>query len=133
MPIEGGGEIMDIPLGELLQPGMTFDYEYDMGSITELTLHVVSQRPLDIPARFIRIVARNHPPDIRCDSCGKPATQICTECFFEGKGWLCEGCAPQHKCGEELLLPLLNSPRAGTCAYGRDFDEDDYFEEIPEE
>ncbi len=133
VPIETEGESMDTPLAEVLRPGMTFTHEYDMGSTTELTIRVVSQRPLDIPGRFTRIVARNDPPDLKCDSCGKPATQICAQCFFDGKGWLCEGCAPKHICGEELLLPVLNSPRAGTCAYGRDFDEDDYFEEEAEE
>jgi hypothetical protein len=26
-------------------------------------------------------------------------------------------CAAKHECGEEMLLPVLNSPRAGVCGY----------------
>jgi len=30
---------------------------------------------------------------------------------------VCEGCAGEHECGEEMLLPVVNSPRVGMCGY----------------
>ena len=35
----------------------------------------------------------------------------------EGGRWLCEDCAKTHECGEEMLLPVCNSPRLGVCGY----------------
>ncbi len=32
-------------------------------------------------------------------------------------GWLCDSCAEDHKCGEDMLLPVVNSPRTGVCGY----------------
>ena len=54
-----------------------------------------------------------------CEECGteKLAIQICTECMWSGHGWLCQDCAATHKCGSEMLLPAVNSPRAGVCGY----------------
>ena len=42
---------------------------------------------------------------------------VCTECVFDDGGWLCETCAVKHECGEEMLLPVVNSPRVGMCGY----------------
>lgn len=62
-------------------------------------------------------LARNDPPDIACVVCGKPAKKVCTECLFGGEGALCSKCTRQHECDEEMMLPLVNSPRTGMCAY----------------
>lgn len=32
-------------------------------------------------------------------------------------GRLCDTCAESYECGEEMLLPVVNSPRVGMCAY----------------
>src|SRR5471032_2915093 len=62
----------------------------------------------------VELLARNDAPQIVCDECGSLATaQICSECDSRGEGWLCEACAAKHECGEEMLLPVVNSPRAG--------------------
>jgi len=51
-------------------------------------------------------------------ACGKTlVVQICTECQWDGSGWLCEACAKKHECGEEMMLPVVNSPRTGVCGY----------------
>lgn len=42
---------------------------------------------------------------------------ICTECFWEGDGFLCEECSKTHACGEEMQLDICNSPRMGVCGY----------------
>ncbi|MEW5767219.1 MAG: hypothetical protein AB1797_06270 [bacterium] len=111
---EGG---LEVTLGEALSPGMKFYHEYDFGSTTELSLKVVSEREGQVSDESIRLMARNNPPLIMCGSCGKPATQVCVDCIWAGKGWLCNKCAKKHKCGEDMLLPVVNSPRVGMCGY----------------
>jgi hypothetical protein len=110
-------EGMDVALGELLRPRMKFYYEYDFGTTTELALKVVSAREEKRRAKSIQIRARNEPPPIGCSSCGNAAVQVCADCLFQGKGWLCRACAKKHTCGEERLLPVVNSPRVGMCGY----------------
>jgi hypothetical protein len=35
----------------------------------------------------------------------------------EGAAFLCNACVAQHGCGEEMLRPVVNSPRMGVCGY----------------
>jgi hypothetical protein len=65
-------------------------------------------------------MARNDPPEYLCDLCDKPATQICTMCLYKDEGLLCEAHAKTHKCGDEMFLPVVNSPRVGVCGYSGD-------------
>jgi len=110
-------ENMKARLDEVLSPGMKFYYEYDFGSTTHLALKVVSQEQRQIKGKSIRVLARNDPPPIPCMSCGKMATQVCTECLWSGEGWLCDACTAEHKCDDDMLLPVVNSPRVGVCGY----------------
>lgn len=110
-------ESMEARLSEVLSPGMKFSHEYDFGSTTYLALKVVSQEQKQFKGRSVNVLARNEPPEIPCVSCGKPATQVCAECIYSDAGWLCEACAAGHECGEEMLLPVVNSPRVGVCGY----------------
>ena len=109
---------MNQKLKSVLEKGMTFDYEYDFGSTTSLMITVVNYRiGCDRKEKLI-ILSRNNPIHMICETCGKKsAAYICTECFYEGSGWLCEDCAKTHECGEEMLLPVCNSPRMGVCGY----------------
>lgn len=106
---------MKFKLEKVLQPGMQFYHEYDFGTTTDLMLKVVSEG--EGKSKSIRILARNEPPEITCVSCGKMATQVCTECAWEDKGWLCDQCAAKHECDEDMFLPVVNSPRVGMCGY----------------
>lgn len=108
---------MNISLNKILDVGMKFHHEYDFGTTTELALKVISERELEISRKTIQLLARNEPPSINCDSCGKIATVICSECIYEGKGWLCDECASKHECDEEMQMPVVNSPRVGMCGY----------------
>ena len=108
---------MQVKLEEVLSPGQTCLYEYDFGSTTELLVKVISGQEVDMKGKAIQILARNSLSIIPCDMCGEPATSFCTQCIYEDKGCLCETCAKSHTCGEERLLPLVNSPRAGVCGY----------------
>jgi hypothetical protein len=106
---------MGTPLGRVLDVGTKFGYEYDFGSTTELRLTVVGFWNLDKPKGAVQLLARNEPPPIICSQCkSQPAAEICTACE---EAWLCESCVAEHDCGEEMFLPVVNSPRTGVCGY----------------
>lgn len=107
----------NVRLQSVLRPDLRFGYSYDFGTPTDLTLTVLSERVGRLPKGSFQILARNSPPLITCDSCKQPATQVCGICIWEGRGWLCSKCAKNHKCGEDMLLPVVNSPRVGICGY----------------
>lgn len=112
-----GEKSMGVRLDKVLSLGQACSYEYDYGTTTELRLRVVSEREAEAKGKTIQVLARNTPPVILCEECGKPATNVCSQCIFDEKGWLCDDCAEDHECGEEMLLPVVNSPRVGMCAY----------------
>jgi hypothetical protein len=110
---------MKVAIGKVLAPKMKFLHEYDFGSITELTL--VVNGPWQMPERKRRgvvVLARNDPPEMKCMDCGEAADQICSQCSWRRPdAWVCSSCAEDHDCGEDMLLPGVNSPRVGVCAY----------------
>jgi hypothetical protein len=122
---------MNVPLGKVLTAGMKFVHKYDFGSTTKLVLRVVSEGGFTGTLRSgegdefqkawgkkgIFLLARNEPPLIKCAVCGEAAAWVCAECVYDDEGWLCAKCARNHECGEEMLLPVVNSPRVGVCAY----------------
>jgi len=108
---------MDVAVEKVLRPGMDFRHEYDFGTTTDLSLKVVSQWEGGRPGEPVELLARNDAPAIPCESCGRPATQICVECMWEGTGWMCDDCADNHECEEDMFLPVVNSPRVGMCGY----------------
>lgn len=121
---EGGwrpSKSMRVKLGEVLEEGMKFDYEYDFGSTTELQLKVLSEQKTKPLGKPIKILARNNPPRLECTSCQKEATCVCSMCLWgEGKEvYFCDACAEKHVCeGDgEAFLPVVNSPRMGVCGY----------------
>ena len=106
-------------LKDMLRPGMELLHEYDFGTTTELLVKVVGryEGPME-KNKPVEILSRNEGPEIPCDECGKAlAVEICTECQWEGGGWLCPPCAESHECSEEMFLPVVNSPRTGVCGY----------------
>jgi hypothetical protein len=116
---EMGDKSTRVPAGKILSVGEKFSYEYDFGTTTELALKVVGMRQTEAKRQAVQLLARNAPPPIHCDECGPEtlATQVCTQCLWNGSGWVCEDCAETHECGEEMLLPVVNSPRVGMCGY----------------
>ena len=108
---------MDAPLGAVLQVGMRFAYEYDFGSTTRLYLKVLSAREARKEDKPLRVLARNRAPTIPCEVCSKRATQVCPFCMDEGRGWVCGRHVDAHDCGEDIFMPVVNSPRVGVCAY----------------
>ena len=116
-PEELGERSMAVPLERVFGVGTSFRHEYDFGTPTELSLKVVGERQGLTRDNSIQVLARNGPPPMRCGECGRPATQVCTGCMSDDEGWLCNACAREHACGEDMLLPVVNSPRVGMCGY----------------
>jgi len=112
-----GDALMGEPLGSRLKPGVVFSHQYDFGTTTELALRVAGEYPAPALRGALKLLARNEPPAIPCSVCAKPATQLCQQCVEDGVGEFCDACASQHECGEEMLVPLINSPRTGVCGY----------------
>jgi hypothetical protein len=115
-----GDEInMKHKVEDIFIPGEELIYQYDFGSTTELSIKAVDnyRGTLDRNEK-IEIITRNAQPIIPCDECGKkPAVQICTQCQWDEKGWLCDTCAQTHECDDEMFLPVVNSHRTGVCGY----------------
>jgi hypothetical protein len=38
---------------------------------------------------------------------------MCVEC----ESFVCDQCQNSHECGEEMIMPVVNSPRMGVCGY----------------
>jgi len=112
-----GEESMEIQLSNVLSEGTKFTHEYDFGSTTELSLRVVGIRrgaPVEGPG--VALLARNDPPEWKCAKCGKPATQIhATGWGLDVDSLVCDACLGDDE--DEGVLPLVNSPRTGVCAY----------------
>jgi hypothetical protein len=111
---------MDTPVGEVFEKGLKLSHEYDFGSTTHLSLKVVGERE-GLVARpdEVRLLARNEPPNILCGLCHKnPAQFIDVENSWEEDGWFCQQCGEENELDtEEMVLPVVNSPRTGVCGY----------------
>lgn len=109
-----------VKLSRVVRQGQRFSHEYDFGSTTDLTLRVVDERKGAIGDERIRTMARNDSPSIPCGICGQPAVRVCPMCAWQETGWVCAKCARRHPCGNDYLLPIVNSPRTGVCGYTGD-------------
>jgi hypothetical protein len=114
-------EPMDVPIRRVLEPGQECAYEYDYGSTTYLSIQVIAAYTGVATGSSVRLLARNDPPRLWCNGCGRVATLVCPFCKdtapFGKAGWYCPKCAKKHDCGVETMLPVVNSPRVGVCGY----------------
>jgi hypothetical protein len=111
---------MEVPLEKALKVGQKFTYEYDFGSTTDLALRVVSEREgvVQDEEDEIAILARNSAPVIPCCVCGQPAKRVVSGYFdVEENAYCSKKCAKKNKESYEEMLPVVNSPRVGVCAY----------------
>lgn len=127
--LEGGVDFFDVlggdtdgldmrtSLAAALPPGHELEYTYDFGDSTELRVRSLGRFAVPKTKKPLEILARNNPPELRCGECGEPATAICTECEWETGGLFCKKCLKAHECGDEMALPVVNSPRTGVCGY----------------
>ncbi|MDR0764897.1 MAG: plasmid pRiA4b ORF-3 family protein [Synergistaceae bacterium] len=114
----GGGEFGKSRKLSSLCAGNTLLYEYDFGSTTEILVTVVDEISRPAQREKARLLARNVPPPEECVKCGAPATQINA---LEGEA-LCDKCAESVE-DDAALLPVVNSPRYGECAYDGELDK----------
>ena len=110
-----GAESMKIMIQDVLATGMTFKYEYDFGTTTELRLKVIDQIHWTARREKILMVVMNDKPQLPCSECGSPAEYHYNE-WDDGKV-LCIGCSSDEDLDDCYLLPICNSPRTGLCAY----------------
>ncbi len=115
----------DYTMSQLSDISKDVVYHYDFGSTTELRIKIIGEYkgPLGLKEKIV-ILARNAQPVVPCDECGeRPAVEICTECQWDDRGWLCEQCVEKHPCDRDLFLPVCNSPRTGVCGYEGEWKE----------
>jgi hypothetical protein len=111
---------LSVPLEKVLRVKQKFTYEYDFGSTTDLSLRVIAEREgVALQGEdddVVFILARNEPAVIVCKVCGKPATKVVSGYFNVEANAYCNKCARRNE-DEEMLLPVVNSPRVGVCGY----------------
>jgi len=105
---------MNIKLKDVLDQKLKFHYEYDFGTTTDLDLECIKEKAGN---KSINIIARNNSLDLKCEICKNPATLVCVQCIWDGKGFVCNKCSKKHKCIEPYFLPVVNSPRMGMCGF----------------
>lgn len=109
-----------------LEPGYQFVHEYDYGSTTETLITVIGRIKRPPQKESVRLLSRNVPPEFSCAECGAPAKFICTECQYgPDNPFYCARCARKHE-HDDMLLPVVNSPRMGECGYCGELDTFEY-------
>ena len=111
-------------LSALLSVGQKFGYTYDMGSSTDLGL-TVQARETAKGTEKVALLARNLPPVWQCSECEQPATFLNSWEYDDETGLPLMYCDDHaEEADEDALLPVVNSPRMGVCAYeGGNLDE----------
>ncbi len=107
-----GDRSMKVRLSEVLRPDLTFRYEYDFGTTTEIDLYVFGEVKAPLRRDGISIIGQNDLPALLCDMCGKRPAKYINE--YNGR-LICDECYNERMKYE--VLPLVNSPRAGVCGY----------------
>jgi hypothetical protein len=104
-------------IDKVFTPGLCLDYVYDFGSSTDLEIKVIDKVE-KCPDKQVTLLIQNKPPLFECELCPKSAEIICSICGET----TCTSCSKRHGCAKKeretyMLMPLVNSPRAGVCGY----------------
>ena len=103
--------------------GEKFFHMYDFGTTTETVITVMGKTRRETQKSVVRLLARNTPPVFKCADCEKTADYICRECAYQSDNpFYCDTCMKNHECGEEMFVPVTNSPRMGECGYDGELD-----------
>jgi hypothetical protein len=97
--------------------GQKATYDYDFGSTTRLTIERTGERSGRIGKQTVRLLVRNVPLPWTCGICGAPATLICCAHETDNSPFVCDAHQADHVCGDDVFLPVVNSPRMGVCGY----------------
>lgn len=122
-------------LSAFLSDGTKFLHQYDMGTTTMLRLSTIGRTARIMPVRgWVHKDAYCPPPPVfgegkvyimalhdkvryNCEKCGKAADYVCGQCIYDEPRACCETCAPNHECGDDMLLDAAQSPRTGECGF----------------
>ena len=108
-PSEKG--MCEAKIKDVIPIGKSVWYEYDFGSTTELLLS--NKGKINISsAKNSFVLARNEKPKLLCSLCRRNIAVLVDS--FEDRN-VCEKCS--KRVDPDGILPLVNSPRAGTCGY----------------
>jgi len=119
------GKSMNAAVADVMKQGVPVEYEYDIGTPTDLRVEIIGRIPLMQRREKVLYLAQNYMPKYRCVRCGRRAELVARP---DG-GPIAENviCARCSREASEIgrYLPLLNSPRTGVCGYGMWFDDED--------
>lgn len=94
------------------------EYKYDFGTPSKLLISALAVRSGNWAGNPIRMLARNNSPSMKCTACSKKAEWICIECLYENRPCLvCNRHVNEHSHDDDMILPVVNSPRIGMCGY----------------
>lgn len=111
-PYDSSSELpMTLKIEDTLKMGVKFTHRYDMGSTTTLYLETIGIH--HSKAADIQLLIQNDAPSFSCGTCGKSATLVCSVYGV----YSCERCYAKLDEAETYFLPIVNSPRTGTCGY----------------
>ena len=124
-PMHGyNDQSMQPKIDTVLSEGLEFSHTYDFGTSTDLWLKVVATRQGKLPTKrnTVKILARNHSPEITCSVCHeRDAVWFSNERLWEDQSpFICEVCSgieEDDEAYENSLLPVVNSPRMGECGF----------------
>ena len=118
-----GGRVagMTRPVGDVFADGSEWVHLYDYGDTSETLVRAVGAREGKPTTKHpVALLVRNAPPELPCMECQNPARWFCRECQIEENkpGTLCDAHRAKHP-HEDYggPVPLVNSPRLGTCGY----------------
>ena len=94
-------------------------YDYDFGSTTELVITCIGNIKRPAQKEVVRLLARNTPPVFRCTDCEEKAEYIYLDSESDNP-FYCAKCIEEY--GDEMVLPITNSPRMGVCGYTGELD-----------
>ncbi len=116
--IDSRDRSMDIRLSEVLRPDLTFRYEYDFGTTTDIDLYVFGEVKAPLRRDGISIIGQNDLPESQfiCEICGERPAKYIDPYRIR---LVCDACYDAYYEGDMKyeVLPLVNSPRAGVCGY----------------
>ncbi len=119
------GKSMNARVTDVMREGDAADYEYDIGTPTDLKVELVGRVLLAKRREKVLHLAQNFMPAYKCVRCGRRAELVARpgmEPIVESV--ICARCS-REMAEVGAYLPLINSPRTGVCGFGMWFDDED--------
>lgn|GEM_PF-2109566 len=111
---------LNIRIKNLVQIKNIFEYEYDFGSTTYITIKVIDEFSDIKTKNNIEILARNNEPIVKCSDCGEKAKYEFEDGYEGIRKCLCDKCIENYNQSEDNYIEEIecaNSPRFGICDY----------------